>query len=293
MKEGTVSYVYLYPWQIVVEAHRRRFPRNKYEPYLLNSALTEESYDPGSLTYKFVRTVTIDPEMPVFIRNMFRLYHFEFRQECTLDLKSMTLTMVGRNITYGGVVHLRERCVYTRHPTHPNWTHFTQTASIELPVIAAVAESHAVQRYSKNSSAGRLVDHYMIEEVLRDKCIYPPHSHIPHEIFPGCDVVALALAEIRFFKQIPGKSGPLPGETTPIMFHPATTTRGVVQAVGIGSPPVSMHGGRASGTTRLLSGGQRESQPDHAEQEQKRKIRESRDNSLSLQQQREQDATPT
>eukprot|EP00002_Diphylleia_rotans_P029278 TRINITY_DN5954_c0_g3_i1.p1 TRINITY_DN5954_c0_g3~~TRINITY_DN5954_c0_g3_i1.p1 ORF type:complete len:928 (-),score=126.52 TRINITY_DN5954_c0_g3_i1:403-3186(-) len=187
VRQDTQEYTYDLPWEVILEAYKRRFPTNPKMPFLLETKIVEYKFDLETLVEMEDRECRVDLECPGWVKRMANCYELQFSQKMTVDYKNKVMKLTTDNLSFSGTLNMHEECTYRQHPTNPEWTYFTQTASLSLPSYANFAEPFCIKTYSKNTGKGRLIDREFSKEVLLDKKFRRPKG-LPFAVYPGLDL---------------------------------------------------------------------------------------------------------
>jgi len=156
MKLWSINDVFSAPWRYTTEAVWKKYP-NDEQPHVKSIDVLERRVtDDGRLLT--TRLFGSHFSFPSLIVQMLGLPEMSYAIEYSeVDLKTQTMTMRTINSTFGSVLLVDEKLVYTRNPQNPAQTHLTQSAKIGISGIPfpSYFESMIVDNFGKNSAVGR------------------------------------------------------------------------------------------------------------------------------------------
>ncbi|XP_017283665.1 SEC14-like protein 1 [Kryptolebias marmoratus] len=157
--------VYKHPFELVMAAYARRFPKCPLIPVFVDSEIVSQSEsDDGSLTVT-ERRCTIDVDAPRLLKRIAGVDYLYFIQKNTLNRRDRTLHIMVHNETFSNRVVVRECCSYTVHPENENWTCFEQTANLDIKSFfgfESTAEKIATKLYASSIKKGKeIIEHYL------------------------------------------------------------------------------------------------------------------------------------
>ncbi|KAK7939688.1 hypothetical protein WMY93_003014 [Mugilogobius chulae] len=178
--------VYKYPFELIMEAYVRRFPKCPLIPVLVDCQVLSESETEDGSVLVTERRCTIDIEIPRLIKRITGLDYLYFVQKNTLNRRDRTLDIRIHNETFSSRVLVREHCRYTVHPENENWTCYEQTASMDIKSFfgfESTAEKVVGKQYASNIKKGKEIIEYYLAEMEREGVTFIPRW-TPHPSTP-------------------------------------------------------------------------------------------------------------
>lgn len=169
--------VYKHPFEMIMAAYVRRFPKCPLIPVFVDSEIISESQSKDGSTLVTERRCTIDIDAPRLLKRIAGVDYLYFIQKNTLNRRDRTLHIEVHNETFSSRIIVRECCNYTVHPENEDWTCFEQTASLDIKSFfgfESTAEKIAMKQYASNIKKGKEIIEYYLRE-LEDEGV----THIP------------------------------------------------------------------------------------------------------------------
>ncbi|XP_015801446.1 SEC14-like protein 1 [Nothobranchius furzeri] len=160
--------VYKHPFELVMAAYMRRFPKCPLIPVFVDSEIISQSQSDDGSTVVTKRRCTIDVEAPRLLKRIAGVEYLYFIQKNTLNYRDRTLHIEVHNETFSSRVFVRECCSYTVHPDNEDWTCFEQTASLDIKSFfgfESSAEKIATKVYASNIKKGKEIIEYYLREL--------------------------------------------------------------------------------------------------------------------------------
>uniref|UniRef100_A0A8C4P0Y3 SEC14-like protein 1 n=1 Tax=Dicentrarchus labrax TaxID=13489 RepID=A0A8C4P0Y3_DICLA len=158
--------VYKHPFELIMAAYHRRFPKCPLIPVFVDSEIFSESQSKDGSTLVTERRCVIDIDAPRLLKRIAGVDYLYFIQKNTLNRRDRTLRIEVHNETFSSRVIVRECCNYTVHPENEDWTCFEQTASLDMKSFfgfESTAEKIAMKQYASS---------------IKKVCIFELYLHI-------------------------------------------------------------------------------------------------------------------
>uniref|UniRef100_A0A8C5B9P2 SEC14-like protein 1 n=1 Tax=Gadus morhua TaxID=8049 RepID=A0A8C5B9P2_GADMO len=152
--------VYKNPFELIMAAYVRRFPKCPLIPVFLDSEVMSETHSPDGAVTVTERRCMVDVEAPRLLKRMAGVDYLYFIQRNTLNRRERTLHIEVHNETFSSRVFVRELCNYTVHPENEEWTCFEQTASLDIKSFFGFensSEKIAMKQYASSIKKVRFV----------------------------------------------------------------------------------------------------------------------------------------
>ncbi|XP_033826995.1 SEC14-like protein 1 [Periophthalmus magnuspinnatus] len=174
--------VYKYPFELIMEAYVRRFPKCPLIPVLVDCQILSETHSDDGSVVVTERRCTIDIEIPRLLKRIAGLDYLYFIQKNTLNRRERTLDIRIHNETFSSRVLVREHCRYSVHPENENWTCYEQTASMDIKSFfgfESTAEKIVGKQYASNIKKGKEIIEYYLAEMEREGISFIPRWTAP------------------------------------------------------------------------------------------------------------------
>ncbi|KAM9780323.1 LOW QUALITY PROTEIN: SEC14-like protein 1 [Neosynchiropus ocellatus] len=174
--------VYKHPFEFVMAAYVRRFPKCHLIPVFVDSEVISENQSPDGSTLVTERRCTIDIDAPRLLKRIAGVDYLYFIQKNTLNRRDRTLHIEVRNETFSSRVMVHECCNYTVHPENEDWTCFEQTASLDIKSFfgfESTAEKIAMKQYASSIKKGKEVIEFYLRELEGEGVTYLPRWTAP------------------------------------------------------------------------------------------------------------------
>ncbi|XP_054462975.1 SEC14-like protein 1 [Anoplopoma fimbria] len=169
--------VYKHPFELIMAAYVRRFPKSHLIPVFVDSEIISESQSKDGSTVVTERRCVIDIEAPRLLKRIAGVDYLYFKQKNTLNRRDRTLRIEVHNDTFSNRVIVRECCNYTVHPENEDWTCFEQTASLDIKSFfgfESTAEKIAMKQYASSIKKGKEMIEYYLRELAEEGVTYIP-----------------------------------------------------------------------------------------------------------------------
>ncbi|XP_053707520.1 SEC14-like protein 1 isoform X1 [Synchiropus splendidus] len=177
--------VYKRPFELIMAAYVRRFPRCHLIPVFVDSEVISEKQSPDGSTLVTERRCTIDIEAPRLLKRIAGVDHLYFIQKNTLNRRDRTLHIEVRNETFSSRVVVHECCNYTVHPENEDWTCFEQTASLDIKSFfgfESTAEKIAMKQYASSIKKGKEIIEFYLRELEEEGVTHLPRWTAPSAV---------------------------------------------------------------------------------------------------------------
>ncbi|XP_024128515.1 SEC14-like protein 1 [Oryzias melastigma] len=159
--------VYKYPFELVMAAYVRRFPKCALIPMFVDSEVINQSRSKDGSVLVTERRCTIDVDAPRLLKRIAGVEYLYFIQKNTMNYRNRTLHIEVHNETFSNRVTVREFCSYTVHPENEDWTCFEQAASLDIKSFfgfESTAEKIAMKQYAASIKKGKeIIEHHLGE----------------------------------------------------------------------------------------------------------------------------------
>lgn len=169
--------VYKHPFELIMAAYVRRFPKCPLIPMFVDSEIISESQSDDGCVLVTERRCTIDIEAPRLLKRIAGVDYLYFIQKNSLNRRDRTLHIEVHNETFSNRVIVRERCNYTVHPENESWTCFEQSASLDIKSFfgfESTAEKIAMKQYASSIKKGKEIIEYYLRELEKEGVTYIP-----------------------------------------------------------------------------------------------------------------------
>uniref|UniRef100_A0A8D3AV11 SEC14-like protein 1 n=1 Tax=Scophthalmus maximus TaxID=52904 RepID=A0A8D3AV11_SCOMX len=169
--------VYKHPFELIMAAYVRRFPKCPLIPVFVNSEVVSKNESEDGSTLVTERRCTIDIDAPRLLKRMAGVDYLYFTQRNTLNRRDRTLHIEVHNETFSNRVIVSESCKYTVHPENEDWTCFEQTASLDIKSFfgfESTAEKIAMKQYAASINKGKEIVEYYLRELEEEGITYIP-----------------------------------------------------------------------------------------------------------------------
>lgn len=174
--------VYKYPFELVMEAYVRRFPKCDMIPIMAGTDVLKETTSKDGAVQQVSRRCRLHVEAPYLLKKIMGVEFIHFVQTNTLDRRNRTLQIEAYNESFSSRVAINENCRYSVHPENGDWTCFEQTATLDIKSFfgfESTVEKIAMKQYSQNISKGKEIIEYFIEQLSKEGITYIPRWEEP------------------------------------------------------------------------------------------------------------------
>ncbi|KAA0705263.1 SEC14-like protein 1 [Triplophysa tibetana] len=183
--------VYKYPFELIMMAYQRRFPKCPLIPMFVNSETINESQSEDGAIHLVERKCTLDVDAPRLLKRIAGVDYVYFIQKNSLDRRQRTLHIEAYNETFSNRVMVTENCCYTVHPENEDWTCFEQSASMDIKSFfgfESTAEKIAMKQYAASIKKGKEIIEFFLNQ-LEEEGI----THVPRWVPPTPITTARAI----------------------------------------------------------------------------------------------------
>uniref|UniRef100_A0A3Q3X303 SEC14 like lipid binding 1 n=1 Tax=Mola mola TaxID=94237 RepID=A0A3Q3X303_MOLML len=174
--------VYKHPFELIMAAYVRRFPKCPLIPVFVSSEIINESQSDDGSVLLTERRCVIDIDAPRLLKRIAGVDYLYFIQKNSLNRRDRTLHIEVHNETFSSRVIVRECCKYTVHPENDDWTCFEQTASLDMKSFfgfESTAEKIAMKQYASSIKKGKEIIEYYLKELEEEGVTYIPRWTSP------------------------------------------------------------------------------------------------------------------
>ncbi|XP_061386869.1 protein real-time isoform X2 [Musca vetustissima] len=186
--------VYKYPFELVMKAYEKRFPKCPQMPIVLDCEITKDEILENGAQRKTSRRCKLAVDAPYIFKKLIGVEHVYFIQHNYLDLANRTLNIEAVNESFSSRIEIFERCRYYAHPDNPDWTCFDQTATLDIKNFFGFEhsmEKMGMKQYTQTTLKGKEIIEYFINELKEEGITEVPRWQPPAdaEISPNLHVV--------------------------------------------------------------------------------------------------------
>jgi hypothetical protein len=166
MKIWSSEHTFHHPWENVVKAALQKYP-NPINPSVTGVDVIDRSIDQHVV--RTHRLLISQWQLAPWITKLLggnRECHASEHSE--IDLKSKTMQLRSKNITFSQVLNVEEKLVYSTHPDDPaQKTLLTQEAAITVQNVPLIdyLENMLASKINSNASKGRQSIEYIIKKM--------------------------------------------------------------------------------------------------------------------------------
>nr|Q29JQ0.1 RecName: Full=Protein real-time [Drosophila pseudoobscura pseudoobscura] len=205
--------VYKYPFELVMKAYERRFPKCPQMPIVLDCDVIKiESLENGAKT-NTTRRCKLAVDAPYIFKKLIGVDFVYFLQHNYLDMSNRTLSIEAVNESFSSRIEIFERCRYYAHPDNAEWTCFDQTATLDIKNFFGFEhsmEKMGMKQYTQTTLKGKEIIEYFINQLEQegvthvDRWVPPldaaksptPEQKQHHDILLDGDFIARNLGQL-------------------------------------------------------------------------------------------------
>ncbi|KAJ2161423.1 Phospholipid metabolism protein [Coemansia sp. RSA 552] len=172
MRLFEAAHVFKYDWDMVSQAHWRKYPNEK-TPHVRHVEILNQDVDPSTGVLRTERLIMVRQSVPLAVRKIFggdASYVLEYSE---VDPEQKTLTIQSQNLTYSNLLSVGEHIVYRPHAEDRAHTVFTQSAQLKasgaLFRLATKIEDMCWARFHDNAQIGRLGLEQVLSKILAER----------------------------------------------------------------------------------------------------------------------------
>lgn len=157
------------PFEMVMAAYNKRFPRCDLIPVFLGCDVINEYESPDKSIHMIERRCRLNVDAPRLLKRVVGVDHILFVQKNVLNRRDRTLTISAYNESFASRVIVHETCEYKVHPDNPEWTAFTQSAKMEVKSFfgfESTVEKIAIKQYSASIQTGKQIIELHLKELI-------------------------------------------------------------------------------------------------------------------------------
>ncbi|XP_067620289.1 protein real-time [Eurosta solidaginis] len=160
--------VYKHPFELVMMAYERRFPKCPQMPIVLDCELIQDEILENGAKRHSKRRCKLAVDAPYIFKKLIGVDFVYFLQTNYLDLANRTLSIEAVNESFSSRIEIFERCRYYAHPDNPDWTCFDQTATLDIKNFFGFEhsmEKMGMKQYTQTTLKGKEIIEYFIKEL--------------------------------------------------------------------------------------------------------------------------------
>jgi hypothetical protein len=165
MRIWSSEHVFNHSWDNVVKAALQKYP-NPLNPGVIGVDVVDRRIEDGIIKSHRLLTThwCMSPWIAKLLGGNKTCYASEHSQ---VDLKTKTLSLRSRNLTYNNIINVDERLVYSIHPTDSSKTLLKQEAEITVQNVPLIdyMENLVANKINTNASKGRQAIEFIIEKM--------------------------------------------------------------------------------------------------------------------------------
>ncbi|XP_073823470.1 real-time isoform X2 [Musca autumnalis] len=163
--------VYKHPFELVMLAYEKRFPKCPQMPIVLDCEIVKDEVLENGAQRKTSRRCKLAVDAPYIFKKLIGVEHVYFLQHNYLDLANRTLNIEAVNESFSSRIEIFERCRYYAHPENPDWTCFDQTATLDIKNFFGFEhsmEKMGMKQYTQTTLKGKEIIEYFINELKEE-----------------------------------------------------------------------------------------------------------------------------
>eukprot|EP01068_Selenidium_serpulae_P001677 Selendium_serpulae@DN1814_c0_g1_i6.p1 len=170
MKVVEQEHVFQHDWNTITAAFLQKYP-NPLQPHVRRIDTVAREIDAQRAVIRTRRILQVEYGLPAWVMRLFNIKQEGFVvEDCVVDVKNKHLKLYSENITYNGLLSVKESCSYRAHPANPAKTLYKANSSYKVfaPGLSCVGQSSARtccrQRVARKSVAGSERDRLRCDE---------------------------------------------------------------------------------------------------------------------------------
>ncbi|BFF93374.1 protein real-time [Drosophila madeirensis] len=207
--------VYKHPFELVMKAYERRFPKCPQMPIVLDcDIIKDESLENGAKR-NTSRRCKLAVDAPYIFKKLIGVDFVYFLQHNYLDMSARTLSIEAVNESFSSRIEIFERCRYYAHPDNAEWTCFDQTATLDIKNFFGFEhsmEKMGMKQYTQTTLKGKEIIEFFISQLEEEGITHverwvppldAPKSPTPekeqqqhHDILLDGDFIARSLGQL-------------------------------------------------------------------------------------------------
>ncbi|XP_034669728.1 protein real-time [Drosophila subobscura] len=160
--------VYKHPFELVMKAYERRFPKCPQMPIVLDcDIIKDESLENGAKR-NTSRRCKLAVDAPYIFKKLIGVDFVYFLQHNYLDMSARTLSIEAVNESFSSRIEIFERCRYYAHPDNAEWTCFDQTATLDIKNFFGFEhsmEKMGMKQYTQTTLKGKEIIEFFISQL--------------------------------------------------------------------------------------------------------------------------------
>ncbi|XP_064554042.1 protein real-time [Drosophila montana] len=163
--------VYKYPFELVMKAYERRFPKCPQMPIVLDCEIIKDECLENGAKRNTSRRCKLAVDAPYIFKKLIGVDFVYFLQHNFLDMSNRTLSIEAVNESFSSRIEIFERCRYYAHPDNPEWTCFDQTATLDIKNFFGFEhsmEKMGMKQYTQTTLKGKEIIEYFISQLKEE-----------------------------------------------------------------------------------------------------------------------------
>ncbi|XP_013101535.1 protein real-time [Stomoxys calcitrans] len=174
--------VYKYPFELVMMAYEKRFPKCPQMPIVLDCEVVKDEVLENGAQRNTSRRCKLAVEAPYIFKKLIGVEFVFFIQHNYLDMENRTLNIEAVNESFSSRIEIFERCRYYAHPDNPDWTCFDQTATLDIKNFFGFEhsmEKMGMKQYTQTTLKGKEIIEYFIDQLKQEGITEVPRWQPP------------------------------------------------------------------------------------------------------------------
>eukprot|EP01068_Selenidium_serpulae_P001676 Selendium_serpulae@DN1814_c0_g1_i5.p1 len=154
MKVVEQEHVFQHDWNTITAAFLQKYP-NPLQPHVRRIDTVAREIDAQRAVIRTRRILQVEYGLPAWVMRLFNIKQEGFVvEDCVVDVKNKHLKLYSENITYNGLLSVKESCSYRAHPANPAKTLYKANSSYKVfaPGLSCALE-HAVANVSREKAS--------------------------------------------------------------------------------------------------------------------------------------------
>ncbi|EDW63469.1 protein real-time [Drosophila novamexicana] len=163
--------VYKYPFELVMKAYERRFPKCPQMPIVLDCEIIKDECLENGAKRNTSRRCKLAVDAPYIFKKLIGVDFVYFLQHNFLDMSNRTLSIEAVNESFSSRIEIFERCRYYAHPDNADWTCFDQTATLDIKNFFGFEhsmEKMGMKQYTQTTLKGKEIIEYFISQLKEE-----------------------------------------------------------------------------------------------------------------------------
>ncbi|XP_030377346.1 protein real-time [Scaptodrosophila lebanonensis] len=163
--------VYKYPFELVMMAYERRFPKCPQMPIVLDCEIVKDESLENGAKRNTSRRCKLAVDAPYIFKKLIGVDFVFFLQHNYLDMANRTLSIEAVNESFSSRIEIFERCRYYAHPDNAEWTCFDQTATLDIKNFFGFEhsmEKMGMKQYTQTTLKGKEIIEFFINQLKEE-----------------------------------------------------------------------------------------------------------------------------